>query len=285
MRAIVYILLSVGMLSASGALAKEQDRAAGYSLDSLFTGVSSLDSLAEPLPGDISSEVAVWNAANDAYAHGEFKKAIEGYKQLIEQGLESYKLYYNLGNAYFRSDSIAWAIVSYKRALRLNPSDGDAAYNLGVAESRTATKIERLPEFFMSGWWRDAAGMLPSDGWAVLSLIFFVLTAAGAVYYLLASSVGGRKLGFTAAVLALFFFIVSVCVATSQKRNYTESKEAVVMVSAAAVKSSPGASGKDLFILNEGVAVRLGERVGHWRQITIANGEKGWILERQIEII
>ncbi len=57
------------------------------------------------------------------------------------------------------------------------------------------------------------------------------------------------------------------------------------MVSAAAVRSSPGASGKDLFILNEGVCVRLGEKVGHWRQITIANGEKGWISERQIEII
>lgn len=276
-----------GALASSWALTKDFDKvsSSGYSLDSLFTGVSSLDSLAEPLSGGFSSEVAVWNGANDAYAHGEFKKAIEGYNSLINQGLESYKLYYNLGNAYFKSDSIAWAIVSYKRALRLNPADDDAAYNLGVAEARTVTKIERLPEFFMAGWWRNAAGMLASDGWAVLSLIFFVLMAAGVVYYLLASSVGGRKAGFTTAVVALAFFIVSVCEATSQKRDYTEPREAVVMVSAAAVRSSPGASGKDLFILNEGVCVRLGEKVGHWRQITIANGEKGWISERQIEII
>ena len=227
----------------------------------------------------------VWNRANDAYARGEFRAAIDGYNSLLSAGYESSRLYYNLGNAYFKCDSIAKAIVNYNRALVLDPSDDDAAYNLSVAEARTVNRIEQLPEFFMAGWFRSLAHIMGSDGWAIASVLLFALMSAGVVFYFLASTVRRRKIGFTVSVVSLFLFVVALCVSTSQKRDKIASRRAVVMVSAAAVKSSPGASGKDLFILNEGACVSLGEKVGQWRQITIASGDKGWILSEQIEQI
>lgn len=234
---------------------------------------------------DDSSELAVWNRANDAYARGEFRAAIDGYNSLLSAGRESAKLYYNLGGAYFKCDSIAEAIVSYNRALALDPSDADAAYNLSVAEARTVNRIDVLPEFFVAGWFRNISRIMGSDGWAVVSVLFFALMLAGGVWYLLASTVGRRKAGFTVSAVSLVMFVVSVCVATSQKRDKIRSRRAVVMVTAAAVKSSPGVSGKDLFVLNEGACVSLGDKVGDWRQITIASGDKGWILSEQIEEI
>ncbi len=253
--------------------------------DSLSAGVA--DSVAEAAPyyaGD-GSELAVWDRANDAYARGEFRAAIDGYNSLLAAGRESSKLYYNLGNAYFKCDSIAGAIVSYNRALRLDPSDADAAYNLSVAEARTVNRIEGLPEFFVVSWFRNISHIMTSNGWAVVSILFFALMLAGGVWYLLASTVGQRKAGFTVSAVSLFLFVVAVCVATSQKRDKIDSGRAVVMATAAAVKSSPSVSGKDLFVLGEGVCVSLGEKIGDWRQITIASGDKGWILSEQIEVI
>ncbi len=253
--------------------------------DSLSAGVA--DSVAEAAPyyaGD-GSELAVWDRANDAYARGEFRAAIDGYNSLLAAGRESSKLYYNLGNAYFKCDSIAGAIVSYNRALRLDPSDADVAYNLSVAEARTVNRIEGLPEFFVVSWFRNISHIMTSNGWAVVSILFFALMLAGGVWYLLASTVGQRKAGFTVSAVSLFLFVVAVCVATSQKRDKIDSGRAVVMATAAAVKSSPSVSGKDLFVLGEGVCVSLGEKIGDWRQITIASGDKGWILSEQIEVI
>lgn len=258
---------------------------AGEILDSLSaTAVDSVSAVVSDYAVD-ASELAVWNRANDAYARGEFRAAIEGYNSLLAAGRESSKLYYNLGNAYFKCDSIAGAILSYNRALGLDPSDADAAYNLSVAEARTVNRIEGLPEFFAVGWLRGLSHVMTSDGWAVVSVIFFALMLAGGVWYLLASTVGRRKAGFTVSAVSLALFVASVCIATSQKRGKIDSGRAVVMVSAAAVKSSPGVSGKDLFVLNEGACVSLGEKIGDWRQITIASGDKGWILSEQIEEI
>lgn len=274
-----YAVSAVFVLSAVAA------QAAADRLDSLSAGVA--DSVAEATPyyaGD-GSELAVWDRANDAYARGEFRAAIDGYNSLLAAGRESSKLYYNLGNAYFKCDSIAGAIVSYNRALRLDPSDADAAYNLSVAEARTVNRIEGLPEFFVVSWFRNISHIMTSNGWAVVSILFFALMLAGGVWYLLASTVGQRKAGFTVSAVSLFLFVVAVCVATSQKRDKIDSGRAVVMATAAAVKSSPSVSGKDLFVLGEGVCVSLGEKIGDWRQITIASGDKGWILSEQIEVI
>ncbi len=257
-------------------------------LDSLLGGAQhdSMQVVGNVLSSDESSqELMTWNRANDAYARGEYRSAIAGYNSLLASGLESSKLYYNLGNAYFKCDSLARAILSYNRALKLDPSDEDAAYNLGIAESRTVNRIDKLPEFFMAEWFRNLSHIFSSDGWALLSIIFFALAICGAGYYLLTSTVGGRKIGFTVSVVSLVFFIVSVSISTTQKHNKLSSGEGIVMVSAAAVKSSPNISGKDLFVLNEGAFVTLGEQVGSWRQITIASGDKGWIESSQIEEI
>ena len=61
--------------------------------------------------------------------------------------------------------------------------------------------------------------------------------------------------------------------------------EAIVMSTAAPVKSSPDPQSKDIFVLHEGTKVAVGDSLGDWREIRIADGNKGWVQVSAIEMI
>ena len=60
---------------------------------------------------------------------------------------------------------------------------------------------------------------------------------------------------------------------------------AIVTNSSLTVKSSPSSDGTELFILHEGVKVKVINALGTWRQIEIADGNQGWIDVDSIEVI
>jgi tetratricopeptide (TPR) repeat protein len=60
--------------------------------------------------------------ANKVYAEGSFEQATELYEKVIENGFESAEVYYNLGNAFFKQNKIAAAILNYEKAKNLNPT-------------------------------------------------------------------------------------------------------------------------------------------------------------------
>ncbi len=59
---------------------------------------------------------------------------------------------------------------------------------------------------------------------------------------------------------------------------------AVVMTASTAVKSSPDKSSTDLFVLHEGTVVTITNRLDGC-EVVIADGKKGWVEGRKIEII
>ncbi|MEG0815518.1 MAG: tetratricopeptide repeat protein [Mucinivorans sp.] len=224
-------------------------------------------------------------AGEKAYETGDFATAIDRYNQIIDRGEHSAALYYNLGNAYFKSDMTGQAILNYNRALRLDPSMEDARYNLSVATSKTVDKIDAVPEFFVITYLNGLREMVSSNTWAVLSIVFLALALAGVVVWLVMGQLTLRKVGFTV------FVVFAVCAITSfscslVSYNITQNAtSAVVINTAAPVSSSPAADSKDLFVLHEGTMVDVVDQAENWCEIQIANGEKGWIESHAIEMI
>ena len=64
---------------------------------------------------------------------------------ILEKGWVSDELYYNLGNAYYRSGNISGAIWSYESCLKIKPSHSDAKYNLKLANLRVKDRVD-FPE-------------------------------------------------------------------------------------------------------------------------------------------
>src|ERR671928_2248946 len=73
--------------------------------------------------------------ANQEYAQGHFKEAIAGYEGLVRAGQWHANLFYDLGNAYFRTGDFGRAILNYERTLSLDRRHPEAQANLQIARN------------------------------------------------------------------------------------------------------------------------------------------------------
>jgi tetratricopeptide (TPR) repeat protein len=50
--------------------------------------------------------------ANELYTQGKYEEAAKAYEEILKTGVESPELYYNLGNAYYKSGLLPQAILN-----------------------------------------------------------------------------------------------------------------------------------------------------------------------------
>ena len=140
--------------------------------------------------------------ADSAYVRGEYQQAITQYESLLKQGASA-DLYYNLGNAYYRTENITRAVLNYERALLLAPSDRDIRFNLQMARSKTTDKITPEQEMFFVTWYHSLVNLASVDGWARTALLSLALAIVLALLYLFSERIWLRKVGFFGAIFAL----------------------------------------------------------------------------------
>lgn len=247
--------------------------------------------LEQTVPAETAEQVvatdhnALWDSANAAYNEGDYAKAAELYESILADNQHSAKLYFNLGNAYYKQDKLGKAILNYNRALRLAPADEDIRHNLEYATEATKDNIEEIPEFFLTTWVKKVRNLMGCDGWTIFSYAMLIVALIGALAYLLAEALTYRKAGFYTLCIAALLFIVSTIFAYNEREALVNSAEAIIMSSAAPIKSSPDRAATDLFVLHEGTKLTTGESIDGWVEIRIADGRKGWIESSRIEQI
>ena len=207
------------------------------------------------------------------------------YEALLKQG-GSAELYYNLGNAYYRTENITKAVLNYERALLLSPGDRDIRFNLQIARSKTIDKIVPESEMFFITWYRALVNLMSVDAWARVALISLTLVIVLLLVYLFASRIWLRKVGFFGGILLLAVFVFSNLFAWQQKQNLLFRKGAIVVSPSVTVKSTPAKNGTDLFVLHEGTKVDITDAsMRGWLGIRIADGKEGWVERKQLEEI
>ncbi|WP_430810037.1 MULTISPECIES: tetratricopeptide repeat protein [unclassified Carboxylicivirga] len=226
-----------------------------------------------------------FTAANQHYSNGDFQSAIQAYNEILSTGLESGALYFNLGNAYYKNGELAQAILHYERALLLKPHDKDIRYNLELAYSQTTDKIETVDAFFLSKWIIDFRNKTTSDTWAFIGVACFILTLMMAAFFFFSKSVFLKKAGFYLGIGLLAATLITLTFSSRQKSKLEIRNHAIVFSPSLTVKSSPDASGTEIFILHEGTKVEIISTLGHWKEIQIADGTIGWVEEDAITII
>lgn len=227
-----------------------------------------------------------WEDGVAAYEEGRYAEAAEYWSAIESEGLQSVDLYYNLGNAWFKCEDYARAILYYERALRLDPSDDDVAHNLEFAKTFTQDRIEEIPEMMIEQIGRRICRTLPSDSWTVLFFIFLSVAIACALLYLLSGVTSRRKAGFFAGIVMLALSLLCLDFAQWQWSDYNKDTSAIVMTPVCAVKSSPSeTSSKDLFVLHEGTKIKIMDEVGDWAKIELSDGRQGWSLRDNLELI
>ena len=224
--------------------------------------------------------------ANRAYDHQQYDSAVNMYNRVLKLGLVSPKLYFNLGDAYFRKKDMPSAILYYEKAKKLDPNNADIQYNLNLANTMIPDKIEKVPEMFLKRWWNYFYDLFNANTWAVLSLVSFALFVfLPGVFILSPGRRTRRELSFFLGVFMLVASFVAFGLA-SQKAYYSQHhSEAIIFTPTITAKSSPTPNSVDLFVIHQGTKVRLLDEVDGWKKIKLQNGSIGWLPKQSMKEI
>ena len=237
------------------------------------------------LIGSAYAQDTALKEAEVAYTKEDYAKAIELYEGILKSNGESAAVYYNLGNAYYKAGKIAPAILNYERCLLLDPGDSDARFNLQMARQKTIDKIEPVGDFFLVKWFKSVENLgscrlLGEDRYRVLPVVYRLLDLV-----LFSRWVRLKKIGFYLGVLFIIMVVFANIFASDQKDEMINRKHAIVFAPTVTVKSSPDASGTDLFVLHEGTNVTVKSTLGEWSEIELEDGNVGWMPSKDIEKI
>ena len=215
----------------------------------------------------------------------DYAKAIELYEGILKSNGESAAVYYNLGNTYYKAGKIAPAILNYERCLLLDPGDSDARFNLQMARQKTIDKIEPVGDFFLVKWFKSVENLGSADSWAKTGIVCFLLFIGCLILFFFSRWVRLKKIGFYLGVLFIIMVVFANIFASDQKDEMINRKHAIVFAPTVTVKSSPDASGTDLFVLHEGTNVTVKSTLGEWSEIELEDGNVGWMPSKDIEKI
>jgi len=216
--------------------------------------------------------------ANKLYDESKFVEAAGAYQKLIDTGQVSAALYFNLGNAWFKSGQTGRAIAAYRRAAELTPRDPDLQANLQFA--RRVANGGTPPK---SAFWRRWLTTLTLDEWSWL--------AAGAGWlWLILLTAGQWRTGlrkalarFTTAA-AIGFAVLLICV-TAAFANPAQTTSAVVIVPSAIVRYGPLTESPRFYQLRDGAEVRVVDQDRDWLQVIDSARRKGWLQREQVQVL
>ena len=237
-----------------------------------------------PSPAVAQSATAnLSNQANALYHSGQFEAARERYLQVVDSGVEDARVFYNLGNACFKSGQLGQAILWYERAGRLDPRDEDIQANLRFANT---VKPDREPQA-ENVVWRFLVDLFFYPTFDELSAFFCLLLLC---CFGLAVQRQRSRFPASAGWLVLMTLGASLVVLNGAylgARIYHQEMvvEAVVIAGQGTARSGPDEGQAEVFIVHQGTKVRIARREGDWFLVRLTNGLGGWLPTGVVEVI
>lgn len=219
---------------------------------------------------------ALFSQGNQLYRQQEYKEAAAKYQQLIDSGYQVADLYFNAGNAYFKSNQIGMAVYSFEKALNLKPGDAAIEQNLFLANQRVSNNVEALPLLFFEKWWLQLQQLHSARGWAIGSIVWFWVLCAGVILYFFMPGMRNVYVRWGVPVIGLLFAGYFGMAVWMQNKAYNN-KAAIVVQRSVKVKEAPDEGSKDLFEIKEGVKVEVLDGTKDFSKVQLTDGKTGWM--------
>ncbi|MFZ1291791.1 MAG: tetratricopeptide repeat protein [Melioribacteraceae bacterium] len=222
---------------------------------------------------------------NQFYQNKQYNDAITSYESILKQGYISGDLFYNLGNSYFKIGHLGKSILFYEKALKISPSNEDAAYNLKIANSRTVDKIEEIPTLFFIHWWNILLSQFTSTTWQIIIFIFYILLLLSIGVFFLIRNLQFQKFALFLGTLNIFVLIISIILFISSINREVTNNNGILLQSVISAKISPDIQANDAFVIHEGIKFVIEDKVGNWSKIKLSDGKVGWLPNQSFEEI
>jgi len=223
----------------------------------------------------LAQSEAEFAKANQNFVQGHFTEAITGYESLVRAGQWNANLFYDLGNAYFRTHDFGRAILNYQRAIALDNHHPEATANLQIArdEARALelrpTKLERYLQFASIDQYSIAAAVALWLGlFGIVALIF-----------------ARRR---SAALLSLSILCLLVCGmavwAIHTLDNGSDGRGlAIVTGNDVQARLATADTANSVLALPAGSEIKILSTRGDWMYAALPNDLRGWIQAKNAE--
>jgi tetratricopeptide (TPR) repeat protein len=213
--------------------------------------------------------------ANQEYAQGHFKEAISGYEALVRAGQLSATLFYDLGNAYFRTSDFGRAILNYERALALERHHPEATANLQIArdEARALELQRSWPERYLQ--------FASVNQYSITAAIAFWLAAFALVMLIFA-----RRRSATLIATSIFCLLISAAASYAVytlERGPNGSTLAIVTGKDVQARLATADTANSVLALPPGSEVKVLSTRGDWIYAALPNNLRGWIPAKDAE--
>ncbi len=216
-------------------------------------------------------------AANQAYRDKEYEEAIRQYEEILFEGYHSEALYYNLGNAYYRTGETGRAILNYQRALKLDPQDHNTLHNLEAAQARLPEPPARIQQSGVVEAWLSVQNALSTRTWSVIGLALLWLGCGGIALWLLGRSPRRKKVGLAGALVLITLCLLPFLLAYGRSQQEFFSSKAVVMVEETQLHAAPEEDSQAVQKLYEGATVEILDAIGAWNKVRLEDTTEGWL--------
>ena len=215
--------------------------------------------------------------AQSAFEAGEYRQSAALYEQLLEQGVQSGAVYYNLGNAWTKADEPVRAIVAYYHAKRYIPNDPHLNANLQTVLTNNGGTMPSPENSFVDllFFWQNRVG-LHVKIWSSLALMG--LTFLGGVLCLFRQSKRLKRF-----VLGSAIFLVIALTSVGYDWYRFEGIEQVMVTTNVFPRKGNSEQYEPAYVAPipfGTLAVVLDER-GDWLFLRFASGQVGWLPRSQ----
>ncbi|MFV0482561.1 MAG: SH3 domain-containing protein, partial [Bacteroidales bacterium] len=169
--------------------------------------------------------------------------------------------------------------------LVLKPGNENARHNLRLANTKIVDLVGEVQRPFFEKWESDVSKQVSSNLWSVFAYTFLLIALVCTMIFIMSRRVSVRRIFFLLGLLVLILTGVSINMALEQARSRTDNPYSIVMSERVQVKSSPTATSTNLFIIHEGLKVKIVDKVGEWYEVQLSDGNQGWLSISDVERI
>ncbi len=221
------------------------------------------------------------HADDQALSKEAYQAAAAKYQTLVDDGVHTWQMYFNLGNAYLQSGSLGRAIVNYERAAAMT---NDKAVHANLAHAKSLVKAEAPVVEAATGW--DAV-VQKLD--AVPSSQLLMIAAASWVCFWFVMCLRipqWQRLIKTTGIIAAGLFVSATILMAGRDRD-PQLPAGVVTVDQVQLREGNGTAfgTKSAAPLAEGVEVQVVEQRGDWFNVRLPDGTTGWLTDSQMDVI
>jgi tetratricopeptide (TPR) repeat protein len=225
----------------------------------------------------------LFEKGNEFYNNGEFELAIKQYNKILENGIHSPELYFNLGNCFYRLNKVAESNFNYEKALLLSPNEQYILNNISFAKNMGLDNIEELPLTQFQKNIDYIISLFSIKIWSFILIVLMSLFFISALIYLFSYNPVYKRIYFSLSIIILIISLLIFSIIWTELKKSNEIKSGIVFSKELSVFSEPNKRNEELFILHEGTKVQLTDKLKGWEKIKLINGAEGWVNENQIK--